>query len=55
MPSPEGDNIMDSAFICADPEGNALYFARERKGLEGVKGTVTEDYQGTLVHDHELT
>lgn len=42
-------------FICADPEGNALYFARERKGLEGVKGTVTEDYQGTLVHDHELT
>lgn len=42
-------------FICADPEGNALYFAWEHKGLEGVKGTVTEDYQGTLVHDHELT
>ena len=42
-------------FICADPKGNALYFARKHKGLEGVKGTVTEDYQGTLVHDHELT
>lgn len=42
-------------FICADPEGNALYFAREHKGLEGVKGTVTEDYHGTLVHDHEST
>lgn len=42
-------------FICATPDGEALYFAREKKGHEGVKGTVTEDYQGILVHDHELT
>lgn len=42
-------------FICATPEGDAVYFAREKKGHEGVKGTVTEDYQGILVHDHEST
>ena len=32
-----------------------LYFAREKKGHEGVKGTVTEDYHGILVHDHDVT
>ena len=42
-------------FVCAIPEGKALYFAREKKGHEGVKGTVAEDYQGILVHDHERT
>lgn len=42
-------------FVCATPEGKTLYFAREKKGHEGVKGTVTEDYQGILVHDHEQT
>lgn len=42
-------------FVCATPDGKALYFARDRKGHEGVKGTVTEDYQGILVHDHERT
>ena len=42
-------------FVCATPEGKALYFAREKKGHEGVKGTVAEDYQGILVHDHERT
>lgn len=42
-------------FICATPDGNAMYFARKKKGHEGVKGTVVEDYQGTLVHDHEST
>ena len=26
-----------------------------KKGHEGVKGTVTEDYRGILVHDHEIT
>ena len=25
------------------------------KGHEGIKGTVTEDYQGILVHDHDIT
>ena len=37
----------------ASGDGKALYFAREKKGHEGVKGTVTEDYQGILVHDHD--
>lgn len=37
------------------PDGKALYFACEKKGHEGVKGTVTEDYQGILAHDHDLT
>lgn len=42
-------------FVCATPDGKTLYFARGKKGHEGVKGTVTEDYQGILVHDHEST
>ncbi len=42
-------------FICATPDGKALYFARDKKGHEGVKGTPVEDYQGILVHDHEKT
>lgn len=42
-------------YVCALPDGKALYFAREKKGHEGVKGTVTQDYQGILVHDRELT
>lgn len=42
-------------FICATPDGKALYFAREKKGHEGVRGTVVQEYQGILVHDHEKT
>lgn len=42
-------------FVCATPDGRALYFAREKKGHEGVKGTPVEDYQGILVHDHDKT
>lgn len=42
-------------FVCATPDGKTLYFARRKKGHEGVKGTVTEDYQGILIHDHEKT
>ena len=43
-------------YVCATPdEQKVLYFAREKKGHEGVKGTVTEDFQGILVHDHEIT
>lgn len=42
-------------FLCAAPDGKALYFACGKKGHEGVKGTVAEDYQGILVHDHEKT
>ena len=42
-------------YVCATLDGKALYFAREQKGHNGVKGTVTEDYQGILVHDHDRT
>ena len=42
-------------YVCAVPDGKVLYFAREKKGHEGIKGTVTEDYQGILVHDHDVT
>lgn len=42
-------------YVCATPDGKVMYFAREKKGHEGVKGTVTEDYQGILVHDHDKT
>jgi hypothetical protein len=40
--------------VCATPS-IVLYFAREHKGHEGVKGTPVEDYQHTLVHDHDIT
>ena len=42
-------------FVCATPDGKVLYFAREKKGHKGVKGTPVEAYQGILVHDHERT
>lgn len=42
-------------FICATPDGKALYFARDKKGHEGVKGTPVGDFQGILIHDHEKT
>lgn len=42
-------------FLTATPAGEAMYFAREKKGHEGVKGTPAEDYGGILVHDHDIT
>lgn len=42
-------------FVCSAPGGETIYFAREHKGHEGVKGTPAENYQGTLVHDHDKT
>lgn len=42
-------------FVCATPDGKVLYFAREKKGHEGVKGTPVENYQGILIHDHDKT
>lgn len=42
-------------YVCATPDGKALYFARRKKGHEGVTGTPVEDYQGILVHDHDKT
>ena len=42
-------------YVCAAPDGEVLYQAREKKGHEGVRGTPVEDYHGILVHDHETT
>jgi hypothetical protein len=43
-----------NALVCATP-ASAIYFAREHKGHEGVKGSPIEDYQNTMVHDHDPT
>lgn len=48
-----GKNVY--VYVCATPEGKTLYFARRKKGHEGVKSTPVENYQGTLVHDHDKT
>ena len=40
--------------VCATPS-IVLYFAREHKGHEGIKGTTVEDYQHILTHDHDRT
>lgn len=42
-------------FVTATPNGEALYFARKKKGHEGVRGTPAEDYNGIIVQDHEKT
>lgn len=41
--------------VCVAPNGETLYFSRQKKGHEGIKETVVEDYQGILIHDHEST
>jgi predicted nucleic acid-binding Zn-ribbon protein len=40
--------------VCATPSA-AMYFAREHKGHESVKGTPIEHYQQAMVHDHDIT
>ncbi|MDR1764495.1 MAG: transposase [Lachnospiraceae bacterium] len=40
--------------VCASPT-YTMYFAREHKGHEGVRGTPAETHCGTLVHDHDAT
>ena len=40
--------------ICAN-EDELMYFFREHKGFEGIKGTPVEQYQQLLVHDHDKT
>ena len=47
-----GKNVQ--VMVCATPQ-RVMYFAREHKGHEGVKGTPVEEYQGILVHDHDIT
>jgi len=40
--------------VCANPD-TVKFMAREHKGHKGVAGTPVEDYQDTLVHDHDKT
>lgn len=40
--------------ICA-AEHAIMYYARRHKGHNGILGSPIEDYQGTLVHDHDRT
>jgi hypothetical protein len=47
-----GRNV--NVIVCATPS-SALYFAREHKGHEGIKGAPVEEFQNTLVHDHDKT
>jgi len=47
-----GENM--AVLVCANNSG-IIYFAKEHKGHKGIEGTLVEDYQGTLVHDHDLT
>jgi hypothetical protein len=43
-----------NVLVCVTESG-VLYFAREHKGHEGVKGSPVELYQFVLVHDHDKT
>ena len=47
-----GENC--AVFVCAN-DNQAIYFAREHRGHEGVEGTPLETYQGIVVHDHDRT
>jgi len=47
-----GKNV--HVLVCATPTG-VLYFAREHKGHEGIMGSPAEDFQGSMIHDHDVT
>lgn len=47
-----GQNV--HVYVCATSD-KAMYFARKHKGHKGVEKTPVEDYQGILVHDHDIT
>lgn len=42
-----------AVIITATPDGTVLYQARKQKGDEGVKGSPLENYEGTVVSDHD--
>ena len=42
--------------IAASPIAKAaMFYARNKKGHDGIKGTPIENYAGTIVHDHDKT
>lgn len=44
----------NAVILCATPN-EMLYFAKDKKGKDGLNGTPVDDYQFTLVHDHDVT
>lgn len=49
------NGINANVYVCASPDGTVMYFARENKGHAGLNGTPVEEYQGILVHDHDVS
>jgi len=45
---------LSQVLVCVG-EGAHMFYAREKKGHDGVKGTLLEHYQGILIHDHDRT
>lgn len=43
-----------SVFVCTNGK-STMYFFRDQKGHKGIAGTATELFEGTLIHDHDLT
>lgn len=43
-----------AVMVCATPS-EVLYFMKDHKGHEGIKGTPVEFFLNTLVHDHDKT
>ena len=47
-----GKNVQ--VLICTNPD-ETLYCFSEHKGHQGIAGTPVEEYQQTLIHDHDIT
>jgi hypothetical protein len=43
-----------NVLVCATPL-LVMYFAREHKGHEGIRGSPAEDFLNAMVHDHDVT
>jgi hypothetical protein len=48
-------NGKQSQVLVCGNESTHMFYARAKKGHEGVKGTPLEHHQGTLMHDHDIT
>ena len=48
-------NGKNQAVLVCSNGTQTIYIAKEQKGHKGIAGTPVEDYQGTLIHDHDKT
>ena len=48
-------NGKNQAVLVCSNGTQTIYTAKEQKGHKGIKGTPVQDYQGTLIHDHDVT